>query len=210
MRKNHHFALEDPQAVKQLIRENPWVTLVSTTSRGLVASHYPVLVDETRQEISVVSHVGRPDEKLHELGIAEALLIVEGANGYISPGWYDDHPAVPTWNFIVAHLYGVPEVLSDAENIEVLGRLVDHFEDPMPNPRRMDGTPENAAYARGIVGGTAGFRFTATRFIAKNKMSQNKDAATVERVLHGLESPGPHRNKALAREMRRVHGLPAP
>lgn len=207
MRKNHHFSLDDPEAVKRLIRENPWVTLVSMTSRGLIASHYPVLLDETRDQISVVSHVGRPDEKLHELGATEALLIVEGPNGYISPGWYDDQPAVPTWNFVVAHLYGVPEVLSDAENLQVLGRLVDHFEDPMPTPRRMDGTPDNAAYARDIVGGTMGFRFTATRFVAKNKMSQNKDDATIERVLQGLESPGPYRNRPLAREMRRARGL---
>ncbi|WP_111719012.1 FMN-binding negative transcriptional regulator [Homoserinimonas sp. OAct 916] len=209
MRKNHHFSLDDPEAVKRLIRENPWATLVSTTSRGLVASHYPVLLDENREEISVVSHVGRPDEKIHELGRAEAILIIEGPNGYISPGWYDERPAVPTWNFVVAHLYGVPEVLSDRENLDVLARLVDHFEDPMPSPRRMDGTVENAAYAREIVGGTAGFRFTATRFTAKNKMSQNKDVATVVRVLQGLESTGPYRNALLAREMRRVHGLEA-
>ena len=89
----------------------------------------------------------------------------------------------------------------------MLDRLVEHFESRMPQPRLMRGTPENAAYAERIEKGTAGFRMRVSRYVAKNKMSQNKDAATVERVLHGLESSGPYRNGPLAREMRRVHGL---
>ncbi|HET6824726.1 MAG TPA: FMN-binding negative transcriptional regulator, partial [Amnibacterium sp.] len=51
MRKNPSFSLADPAAIKQLIRENPWATIVSHTTEGLVASHYPVLVDEDREEL---------------------------------------------------------------------------------------------------------------------------------------------------------------
>jgi transcriptional regulator len=144
MRQNPSFVLGDPDEIKRLIRENPWATLVSNTASGLVASHYPVLVDESRDELAIVSHVGKPDDQVLELGQHELLVIIQGPHGYISPGWYDPKPAVPTWNFIVAHLTGVPEILSDEENYRVLGSLVDHFEDRMPEPRRMEGTPENA------------------------------------------------------------------
>jgi len=205
MRQNPSFTLADPAEIKNLVRANPWATLVSNTSDGLVASHYPVLVDEARDELSIVTHVGRPDEQLLELGSHELLVIIQGPHGYISPGWYDAKPAVPTWNFVVAHLSGVPELLSDEENFRVLGALVDHFEDRMPIPRRMEETPENAAYAQRISSGTVGVRLTPTKVVAKSKMSQNRPAETVDTIISELEGDGPYASAALAAEMRRVH-----
>jgi transcriptional regulator len=196
--------MEDPDEIKRWIRENPWVILVSNTSDGLVASHYPVLLDEEHEGISVLSHVGRPDETLHELGQHEVLIIVQGPHGYVSPGWYGAGPAVPTWNFLAAHLYGVPEMLTEEENYRVLGRLVDHFEDRMPDPRRME---DSAEYARRVMKGTVGFRLTATRFTAKAKLSQNKPADVVNTVIDRLENGDVYTNPELAREMRRAHGI---
>ena len=207
MRQNPSFVLGETAEIKRLIRENPWVTMVShTESAGLVASHYPVILDETTDELVLLSHVGRPDERLHELGEHELLVVVQGPHGYISPGWYDAQPAVPTWNFVVAHLYGTPKILTDEENLVVLAALVDHFEDQLPEPHRMNGTLENADYAARIVSGTVGFRLAVTRVVAKNKMSQNKPASTVERVLAELDGTGPFASATLAAEMRRVHG----
>ncbi len=204
MRQNPSFVLADPEEIARVIRENPWATIVSNTSDGLVASHYPVLIDESREELSLVTHVGRPDEQLHELGQHEVLFVIQGPHGYISPGWYDPKPAVPTWNFIVVHLSGVPEILSDEENLEVLASLVDHFEDRMPEPRRMNGTPENTEYAARISSGTVGVRLTPTRIVAKSKMSQNRPPETVDRIITELEGDGPYSSEALAAEMRRV------
>ncbi|WP_210480963.1 FMN-binding negative transcriptional regulator [Naasia sp. SYSU D00948] len=205
MRQNPSFTLEDPEELKRLIRENPWATLVSATYQGLVASHYPVMLDDEREQLSIVSHVGRPDDLLHELGTTEVLVVIQGPHGYVSPGWYDANPAVPTWNFVVAHLYGVPEVLEPEENYRVLGRLVDFFEDALPEPRRMEGTPADAAYAQRISSGTVGFRLTPTRVVAKSKLSQNRPAAIVDRIIENLEGDGPYAQPALAAEMRRTH-----
>ncbi|KQQ00632.1 MULTISPECIES: FMN-binding negative transcriptional regulator [unclassified Rathayibacter] len=205
MRQNPSFALSDTDDIKQLIRENPWATIVSHTEAGeTVASHYPVVLDETEDDIVVFSHVGRPDDLLHELGAHEVLMIVQGPHGYISPGWYDADPAVPTWNFVTAHLTGTPEILSPAENLRALADLVDRFEDVLPEPRRMEGTPEDAAYAARISSGTVGFRLRPTRIVAKRKMSQNKPAAIVDRILSELDGDGPYASAPLAREMRRA------
>ena len=207
MRQNPSFVLGETAEIKRLIRDNPWATIVSHTSAGeLVASHYPVLLDESSEQIVLLGHVGRPDEQLHELGEHELLVIIQGPHGYVSPGWYDAKPAVPTWNFVTAHLYGTPEILSAEENLRVLDSLVDHFEAPMPEPRRMNGTPANAEYAARISAGTVGFRLSVTRIVAKNKMSQNKPAETVDRILTELDGDGPYASAALAAEMRRVHG----
>lgn len=194
--------MDDPEAVRDLVRQNPWCTFVSAVpGRGLVASHYPVLLDETAPDIVLLSHVGRPDERKHELGRHEVLAIVEGPSGYVSPSWYGGVVAAPTWNFAVVHAYGRPELIDAEENLAVLDRLVDHFEDPLPNPYRLRGTREAADYAERIAGGTVGFRLPVTRFEAKNKMSQDKPDDVVARVVDALRRPGPYRNPRLAEHM---------
>ena len=102
-------------------------------------------------------------------------------------------------------LYGIPELLDADQNLRVLEALVDHFEDAMPEPRRMRGTVENSAYADRIAMGTVGLRIPITRFVAKNKMSQNRPAETVDRIIGELEGDGAYASPALAAEMRRTH-----
>jgi len=208
MRQNPSFVLGDVADIRRLIAENPWVTLVANTANGLAASHYAVVLDPDRDDLTILGHVGRPDEAILELDQGELLVIVQGPHGYISPGWYDAKPAVPTWNYVVAHLSGVPEILSDEENYRVLGALVEHFEKRMPEPRLMEGTAENAAYAERISAGTVGFRLTPTRVTGKRKLSQNRPDDTIETIIFELENGSEYPNPALAAEMRRVRQVP--
>ncbi|HEX4057141.1 MAG TPA: FMN-binding negative transcriptional regulator [Galbitalea sp.] len=207
MRYTPHYILKDEDEVKRLIRENPWATIISNTDKGLVASHYPVMLEEDRPGISIVSHVGRPDERNHELGQHEVLLIIAGAHGYVSPGWYDDDEFVPTWNHATAHLYGTPEILSDDENFEVLAKLVDFFERRLPNPVSLE-IDEEAA--RHIATGTVGIRIPITRFDARLKLSQDKKPEVVERIISALETDGPYASQPLADEMRRFYDAREP
>jgi transcriptional regulator len=206
MRHTPTYVLEDPDEVKRLVRENPWATFVSMTDDGLVASHYPVVLEETEDSISIVSHVGRPDEQLHRLGSGEMLMIIQGPHGYVSPGWYGNDDFVPTWNHVTAHLYGTPEILSDAENFAVLGDLVDHFEQQLPEPMSLDIDEQQA---RRIAKGTVGIRFVVTRFDARLKLSQNKAPEVVDRIIGALEGDGPFASAPLAGEMRRVRDAKA-
>ncbi|MGG7508084.1 FMN-binding negative transcriptional regulator [Plantibacter sp. YIM 135249] len=204
MRQNPSFVLGDVTELRRLIERNPWVTIVSGTDDGLVASHYAVVLDPDRDDLTILGHVGRPDEAIHGLGEREIMVVVQGPHGYVSPGWYDAEPAVPTWNYVAAHLTGVPEILSAEENYAVLGQLVEHFEARMPEPRLMEGTPANAEYAQRISSGTVGFRLTPTKVVAKRKLSQNKPDETVERIILELEQGEHYRNAELAAEMRRA------
>jgi len=203
MRHTPTYVTTDREEVKRLIRENPWATFVSNTVNGMVASHYPVMLDESDDDtIAIVSHFGRPDEQLHALGQQEMLVIIQGPHGYISPGWYEPTDFVPTWNHVTAHLYGTPEVLSAEQNFRVLGDLVDHFEEPMPSPISLDVDEE---MARRIAKGTVGLRMVVTRFDARLKLSQNKSAAVADRIIDELQAGENYSSGPLAREMRRVH-----
>jgi len=201
MRKTPRYTTTDEAEIKRLIRENPWATYVSNTSTGLVASHYPTLLEEDADGISIVTHFGRPDEELHEVGEHEMLVIVQGAHGYISPNWYAEGDIVPTWNHVTAHLYGVPEVLSEEENFAVLGKLVDHFEGRMPHPVSLD---QDEAGARRIAKGTIGLRIRVTRVDARLKLSQNKSDEVRENIIDALHGDGVYAHPALAAEMERL------
>ncbi|MCR2809460.1 MULTISPECIES: FMN-binding negative transcriptional regulator [unclassified Microbacterium] len=205
MRQNPSFTMTDVAELRRLIDRNPWVTLVSDTQDGLVASHYAVLLDEGRDDLTIVGHVGKPDDMIHGLGAGELLVVVQGPHGYISPGWYGDAQSVPTWNFVSAHLSGIPEVLTPEENLAVLDRLVTRFESRLPEPRMMWERPNDPAFVERLERGTIGFRLTPRRIVAKRKLSQNKAAEVVETVIAQLEGDGPYANPALAAEMRRAH-----
>lgn len=205
MRQNPSFTLADVTEMRRVIDASPWATIMSAGPEGLVASHYAVLLDESRDDLTIVAHVGRPDDLIHGLGDRELLVVFQGPHGYISPGWYGDVQAVPTWNYVAVHLSGVPEILSPEENIEVLDRLVDRFEGRTPEPRRMWERPNDESFVQRLAAGTVGFRLTPTRVVAKRKLSQNKPADTVETVIAELEGSGPYAQPDLAREMRRAH-----
>jgi transcriptional regulator len=205
MRQNPSFAMTDVAELRRLIDRNPWTTLVSQTDDGLVASHYAVLLDDTRDDLTIVGHVGKPDDMIHGLGERELLVVVQGPHGYISPGWYGGVESVPTWNFVSAHLTGVPEVLSDEENLRVLERLVARFEGRMPDPRLMWELPNTPDFVERLAKGTVGFRLTPTKVVAKRKLSQNKSAEVVETIIAELSSTGAYAQPELAAEMRRAH-----
>lgn len=204
MRQNPSFTLADVDEIRRVIHGNPWATIVSDGPDGLVSSHYVVLLDDDRDDLTLVGHVGRPDDLIHGLGDRELLVIFQGPHGYISPGWYGDVQAVPTWNYTAVHLAGVPEILSDEENLAVLDRLVDRFEGRMPEPRRMWERPNDPAFVTRLTSGTVGFRLTPTRVLAKRKLSQNKPIDTIETVIAELEGDGPYAQPELAAEMRRA------
>ncbi|MBD3941480.1 FMN-binding negative transcriptional regulator [Microbacterium sp. NEAU-LLC] len=204
MRQNTSFAMTDVGEIRRLIDQNPWVTIVSDADQGLVASHYAVLLDEGRDDLTIVGHVGKPDDLVHGLGERELLVVVQGPHGYVSPGWYGDVQSVPTWNFVSAHLSGIPELLTPEENLEVLERLVARFESGMPQPRLMWQPPNDPDFVRRLERGTVGFRLTPTRVVGKRKLSQNKPDEVVETVIAELETGGsPYADPRLPGEMRR-------
>src|SRR6478609_2140814 len=204
MRHNPKHAVTDEAVVRTLIEDNPWGTIVSVNDGELVASHYPILLDSS-DDLAVVTHVGRPDEQIHGFGAGrEILLIIAGPHGYVSPSWYAPGATrAPTWNFSVAHCYGVPEVLELESNKATLTRLVAHFERHVEEPAYLE-----RDVADRLAPGTVGLRIPITRFVCKIKMSQDKSVESQQRVLEELRGDGPYANGAVADDMQRALDQP--
>ncbi|MET1039221.1 MAG: FMN-binding negative transcriptional regulator [Aeromicrobium sp.] len=200
MRHNRRHATDDEQIVRQIIADHPWALLISQNGGELVASHYPVLLDESSDELALVTHVGRPDDELHGFGEREVLVVFQGAHGYVSPSWYAPGSSqAPTWNFSAVHCWGTPEVLSPDDNLAVLTRLTAHFEQHVDEPMWLD-----QEWGAKVARGTVGLRIPVTRFTAKVKMSQDKDPVSVQNVIDRLREPGPYQQPQVADAMERA------
>lgn len=193
--------------VRRLVSENGFAMLTASGPDGLRASHMPCLLDAEHdpggdaEELVIVGHTARADPVSRYLEDGrELLLVFQGAHGYISPGWYEAEPYVPTWNFVAVHVHGAPQVLEGEEGFAVLERTVEHYEAARERPWRLAG--QSLDYARRIAAGTVPFRLRATSVEAKAKLSQDKPAEIQDRVAEALERPGPYHHPGLAAEMR--------
>lgn len=193
------FQITDPRRIRELIADNPWATLVSATAEGLQISHLPiVLADGPRP--AVIGHLPRTDGAVHGLGEHEVALIIQGPHGYLSPSWYQETPHVPTWNFVVAHLYGRPQLLDGPATFQVLSDTVDHLEARLPSPWKLEHV---ASYADRIAAATVGFRLEPRRIVAKAKLSQDESADLVSRSVKMLRAEHPYQQPDLAEAMQR-------
>ncbi len=200
MRHNPRHATTDEHVARQIVADHPWAMLISSGGSELVASHYPVLMDGSADRLTLLTHVGRPDDRLHGLGDGEVLVVFQGAHGYVSPSWYVPGTSVaPTWNFTALHCWGTPQVLEPQENLDVLARLTERFEQHVDEPMWLD--RERAAP---LARGTVGLRIPVDRFTCKVKMSQDKDPESVQNVIDMLRAPGPYQQIQVAADMERA------
>ena len=133
-------------------------------------------------------------------GAAESLAIFQGPDAYISPGWYETSPAVPTWNFAVVHMRGPVEVIDDRE------WLSDHVDEMVKfhESRALDHAPEpsDRELKASLLPGIVGFRMTVRTVEAKFKFNQNRSEDDRRSVARALETRGVRDGKEVARLMR--------
>ncbi len=97
---------EDRQKIIEFLRQNNFPALVSHDGEKLTATHLPVEIIESEEgALTVLGHMSRANPQWKSFGEQEVLLIFQGAHTYISPRWYN-HVNVPTWNYMMVHVYG--------------------------------------------------------------------------------------------------------
>ncbi|HWG12893.1 MAG TPA: FMN-binding negative transcriptional regulator [Streptosporangiaceae bacterium] len=188
-----HFAMDDAQ-VHQLLANHGAADLITVTGQGLLATMLPFVFDpEAGPHGALLGHVARNNDQWRVPAHGESLVIVRGADAYISPGWYQskkDHGrVVPTWNYITAHVYGQLVVHDDPAWVEdLVRRLTAKHEARMAEPWSVDDAP--VPFVAGQLRAIVGVELAITRIEAKAKLSQNRPEADVAGVVAGLEAEG--------------------
>jgi len=203
-----HFKPDDA-AVRDLLAHHGAADLITSTSRGLLATLLPFVHDQPGSGTDagawgvLLGHLARNNEQWREPALGEALVIVRGPHAYISPRWYvtkQEHGrVVPTWNYITAHVYGRLVVHDDPSWVEALvRRLTDHHEAHRAEPWSVDDAPP--PYLEGQLRAIVGVELLIDRVEGAFKLSQNRSDADVAGVIAGLDASG---EAELADAMRR-------
>ena len=194
-----HFAA-DAATLAGLLDGLAAADLVTLTPRGLVATTLPLLHEPDGGEHGrLVGHLARTNDQWRHTE-HEAMVIVRGGDGYISPTWYPSKAehgrVVPTWNYLTAHVYGTLVSHDDpAWLADLVDRLTRRHEGQLA--QRTGGEPWSAsdapeAYLRGQLRAIVGVELVITRIEAKAKLSQNRPDADIDGVVSGLERAGRH------------------
>ena len=188
------FRVEDVPQMHALMRARPFAGLISAGSSGLFASHLPTVLKDDGPYGVIECHLARANPHCKDLGEGnEALMIFQGPEGYITPGWYPSKAqhgkVVPTWNFAVVHAYGRPEVMQDKDWLRRhVSELTAQQEKDEATPWALTDAPDS--YIEVMLRGIVGFRFAITRLEGKWKMSQNREMRDREGVVKGLGQRG--------------------
>ena len=120
-------------------------------------------------------------------GQQEALAIFHGTHAYISPSWYTSpSPAVPTWNYAVVHVCGVPRVVDDEQWLsDFVDRLVTIYEADKPQPWPGILPPDLRA---SLLTSIVGFTMDITRVEGKFKLGQNRSLDDQRATLEHLQA----------------------
>ena len=199
------FRVEDRRELFRFIEANAFGTLVSTDGDDLHVSHIPFLTEVSDAgALRLVAHVARANDHWKALERAShTVAIFHGPHAYVSPGWYEGGPAVPTWNYAVVHAHGKARPIGEEELRRALARLSSQYERGRPTPWRMEDLPED--YVAKMVRAVVGFAIEVERLEGKFKLSQNRPGRDAERVAEALEAQG----AADVAQLMRAHPAPA-
>ena len=205
------FKMEDVADAHALMRAHPFAVLVTHGSTGLFATHLPTVlkVGEGPPLGRIDCHLARPNPQWETFAPdTDALMIFQGAEAYIRPGWYpskaEHGKAVPTWNYTVVHAYGRLEVQRDAGWLLThVSELSDQQEKPYAKPWSTSEAPET--YTAMLLRGIVGLTFTISRLEGKAKMSQNREPRDRAGVVQGLRERASGEDEPIAELVERLN-----
>lgn len=186
-----------------LIAANPLATLVVQGESGLIVNHIPLLLCASEGTPGVLrGHVARANPFWREMsGSVQAVAIFQGEDAYITPSWYPskhaDGKAVPTWNYAVVHVHGIPRVYDDADWLLAhLAEMTNQHESGQALPWKISDAP--ADYIERMIGAIIGIEIPIEKIVGKWKVSQNRSYADKLGIAAGLHARGDDRSLAMA------------
>lgn len=184
-----HFAM-DPDRFARLVAGVQGAQLITATPAGPLATMLPVFHrPELGPHGAFITHISRINPQWQSEVLGEAMLLFTGPDGYISTQWLPDVTAagmaVPTWNYITAHVYGRLVIHDDEAWVRTA--VTDLAARTQPEYSIEDMDP---VYLAGELRAIVGLELQVTRVEAKAKLSQNKSPRDVAAVIAGLQAAG--------------------
>ncbi|MDP9018201.1 MAG: FMN-binding negative transcriptional regulator [Candidatus Eremiobacteraeota bacterium] len=187
----------DRAAVLQLIRNEPFATLISVCDGRPVITHIPVNIECVDPELVLGGHIASANPQSATLNGAEVVICFRGPHAYVSPQWYtNQNRNVPTWNYAIVHCTGRATVVEGAEKIEIVSRLVDAMEEGTQNPWSLAHTDDD--YRAILMKKIVAFSMRVDCIEASFKLGQDHSAADRAGVASALRASARQSDRDLA------------
>ena len=185
-----HFSANDKVAVRKLIEENSFATILSFPGETVpFINHLPLIFSDIHnEEMVLIGHMAKKNPQwIHFKNNPNCTVIINGPHTYITPQWYKSGRDVPTWNYAVAHLYGKIHLLEGfQEQIMILKKISDYFEKSNGKSWEFE-LPKDLMEEHVLTNAIISFKFHIEKIEAKFKLSQNRSLQDRRGVLSGLE-----------------------
>lgn len=179
------------EILHQAIVAYPLAMLVTSGACGISANLVPFTLQSDAGERGVLqAHLAKANSQLADLRAgAEALVIFQGPQAYVSPSWYPTKrvhgKVVPTWNYVMVQARGRPAIIDDPDWLRMqIDALTGQQEQYQPEPWSVADAP--ASYIEGQLKGITGIEIAIARIEGKWKVSQNHPASNNAGVINGL------------------------
>ena len=105
MHPNSIFRRTSDDRALDLIRSRGFGQVTVVVDGTMHAAHVPLLLSEDAQSLDI--HLVRSNPIARGLSEPlDALITINGPDGYVSPDWYGAADQVPTWNYVAIQLRG--------------------------------------------------------------------------------------------------------
>jgi transcriptional regulator len=201
-----HFEEKRPDVLHALLRVEPLGLLVTHGDAGLQANSVPFLFDaQAGPHGTLRAHVARANPVWRDAAGRDALVVFQGPQAYVSPGWYpskaEHGKVVPTWNYVMVQARGTLRAIEDAAWLHALvSRLTATHEATQARPWAVDDAPPD--YVQTMLRAIIGIEIELTGLTGKWKVSQNRSAADRAGTAAGLATRPGEAAQRMAREVR--------
>ena len=191
------FAESDLTKLHDFVEQNSFGLLVSNVDGLPFASHLPFLLErDTGRQGTLVGHLARANPQWAEANGHGILAIFSGPHAYISPTWYETDEVVPTWNFVVVHVYGQVQIIEDEPSLlQIVQRSIRFYEHGMPRPWSFDAS---TTFMKRMLGQIIGFRIEIDKIEGKWKLNQNHPVERRRKVIAALRQQGDENSRTIA------------
>lgn len=193
-----YSTIDHSDFLKDFINSHSFGSLITNSSNGLSANHYPFLLSTKGEQTFLYTHLARSNPQWREL-TNECLVIFSGPHAYISPTYYVNSLNVPTWNYTAVHAYCKAEVVTDMDREkELMKKLVSFYE--KENETNWDyELPED--FHEKLLKAIVWIKLEVTKFEGKFKLSQNREQIDYESVIKNLNEKPSDNDQELLRYM---------
>jgi transcriptional regulator len=185
-----NIEIQDVSVAHDLIDEFGFGVVVSSSLTG---THIPLVLHREEGDHGVLySHCAKANPHWKELEGTDVLIIFSGPHSYISPTWYANSPAVPTWNYAAVHAYGRVTLLGGDQTIEVVEEVVGQYEPELLVNR----TIITNEYRDKLLSAIVGFKIELSHLESKLKLGQQRiieDQIGVYNALNNANDPDAQR-----------------